>query len=318
MKPLFTLLFLTVAAACLAQQRPNAYFLTNDGRYVSSKDSADFVRVITQPTTDGDMYTITEFYKSGKRKLAGKSTVDDPPKFEGIVISSYENGTRKAVNNYKDGLLLGEQYEFFPNGKPYVVKNYTGNITIPVMREFLITGSYDSLGTALVTDRNGHYKGYDPSFKEINEEGNIKDGKRDGEWKFQDSTSTRVEIYNAGKFVSGTRTNKKGEITKYTVAETPPAFPRGVQAFNGYLAKTIKYPEADRRSSIQGKVIVTFTVEKNGKVTDVEVMRGVSPAIDAEAVRAIENSPPWIPGVQYGEVARAKFTIPVSFSLGHP
>jgi TonB family protein len=317
MKSLFTLFFLTIVTACLAQQVPNAYFLKKDGSYVSTKDSADYVRVISQPVKDGDLYTVTDYYKSGPRKLVGQASVDFPPKFEGVVISSFENGRRKAVNNYKNGILVGDQYEFFPNGKPYTVKNYASAVPAP-FQEFLITANYDSLGTALVTDRNGYYKGYDASFEKIIEQGPIKNGKKDGEWKFSDSIANRVHIYADGKFISGISTNKKGEVKKYTTAETLPMFPGGPQAFSNYLGRNIRYPQGDRLNSVQGKVVVTFTVEKDGKLSDVEVIRGVSPTIDEEAIRVVQNSPAWIPGIQFGEVVRAKYTIPISFSLGYP
>lgn len=314
MKPLFTLILLAIGTVCCAQQ-PNAYFLKNDGSFVSTKDSADYIRVINQPAKDGDLYTITDYYKSGPRKLVAKSPVDFPPRFEGVVVSSFENGRRKAVNNYKNGLMVGDQYEFFPNGKPYAVKNYPNAMPGP-FSEFLITANYDSLGTALVTDKNGYYKGYDDKFEKIIIEGNIKNGKRDGEWKISDTLASRIHIYADGKFISGTSINKNGEIKKYTVEEVLPSFPGGPDAFIKYLSQTITYPQIARRNNVQGRVVLTFTVEKDGKLSDVKVVSSLGPDIDAEAVRVIKNSSKWKPGIQYGEVVRAKYTVPVYFSLG--
>ncbi len=316
MKTLFTFLFLAVATTCFAQKKQNVYFLKNDGRYVDAKDSADFIRIVSEPDSGTQLYNITEFYKSGIRKLAAKSLTIDPPKFEGMSISNYETGNRRSIKNYKNNLLVGEQYEFFPNGKVYIIKSYSGNITPPLnIGQFKITANYDSLGTALVTDGNGYYKGYDKSFKKIVEEGTIKNGEPDGEWKYQDSLGTRVESYTNGKFISGTFTNTLGETTNYTIRETLPEFPGGPQAFSQYLARKIIYPREDREKNIQGAVILTFVVEKDGKLSDIKILRHVSPAIDAEAVRVFKASPTWKPGYQFGKPVRAHFTQSVSFSL---
>jgi TonB family protein len=75
------------------------------------------------------------------------------------------------------------------------------------------------------------------------------------------------------------------------------------------------YPKAARDSSIQGRVIVKFTVEKDGTITDVEVARGVHPALDEEAVRVVSMMPKWKPGTQMGDTVRTKFTLPVFFKI---
>jgi TonB family protein len=102
----------------------------------------------------------------------------------------------------------------------------------------------------------------------------------------------------------------------FTVAETEPSFPGGYPEFYKFLQKEVQYPAVDRENNVQGKVMVTFIVEKDGSLNDVQALRGPSPTIDAEAVRVISISPKWIPGIQNGKPVRVQFTVPVSFSLG--
>ena len=101
----------------------------------------------------------------------------------------------------------------------------------------------------------------------------------------------------------------------YQVVEQMPAFKGGDAALMKYLSENIKYPEAAEKAGEQGRVVVSFTVEKDGAISDVKVARSVTPSLDAEAVRAIKSMPKWSPGKQGGEFVRVKYNVPVTFKL---
>ena len=90
------------------------------------------------------------------------------------------------------------------------------------------------------------------------------------------------------------------EAQIFTVVESMPGFPGGETAMKRYLAENIQYPQMARESGIQGRVFVTFVVEKDGNVTDVRVLRGIGGGCDEEAIRVIKNMPRWDPGKQRG------------------
>ena len=83
-----------------------------------------------------------------------------------------------------------------------------------------------------------------------------------------------------------------------------------------YLRENVKYPIIAQQNGIQGMVLVQFVVECNGSITDVNVIRGVDPSLDKEAVRVVKSMPKWTPGKQNGQAVRVKFTLPVNFKLG--
>lgn len=101
----------------------------------------------------------------------------------------------------------------------------------------------------------------------------------------------------------------------FMVVEEMPEFPGGNAELMKFLAKNIKYPAAAKQNGEQGRVIVSFVVGKDGKLRDVEVKKGISPALDAEAVRVIKAMPTWKPGRQRGMAVDCKYNIPISFSL---
>ena len=94
-----------------------------------------------------------------------------------------------------------------------------------------------------------------------------------------------------------------------------PSFPGGQSALMQYLNSNIKYPVVAQENGVQGRVVVSFVVEKDGSITDVRVVRSVDPSLDREATRVVKSMPHWIPGKQNGSAVRVKYNVPVSFKL---
>ena len=101
----------------------------------------------------------------------------------------------------------------------------------------------------------------------------------------------------------------------YIVVETMPQFPGGPNELMKYLSENTKYPESAKANKIEGRVFVSFVIEKDGSVTNAEVMRGIDKECDAEAVRVVSSMPKWQPGTQNGEAVRCRFTVPFIFKL---
>ncbi len=101
----------------------------------------------------------------------------------------------------------------------------------------------------------------------------------------------------------------------FTVVEKQPEFPGGMSELMKFLAKSIKYPVIAQENGIQGRVVCSFVVNRDGSIVDIQVMRGVDPSLDKEAVRVIGTMPKWKPGEQRGKPVRVRFILPVQFRL---
>jgi protein TonB len=101
----------------------------------------------------------------------------------------------------------------------------------------------------------------------------------------------------------------------FTSVEQVPEFPGGLDKFGNYLSKAIRYPAVARENGTQGRVIVTFVVERDGSLTDIKVTRGIGSGCDEEAVRVLKNSPKWKPGIQNGRPVRVQYSVPIAFTL---
>ena len=142
----------------------------------------------------------------------------------------------------------------------------------------------------------------------------------------EEKVETRIEINtedDASKrqmeaFVPPPPPKPKGEeVTEeiFVVVEEQPEFPGGNTAMMKFLSDNIKYPVIAQENGIQGRVITNFVVERDGSITDVQVVRGVDPSLDKEAIRVIQSMPKWKAGRQRGSAVRVRFTLPVVFRL---
>ncbi len=104
-----------------------------------------------------------------------------------------------------------------------------------------------------------------------------------------------------------------GEVAN--VVEVDPEFPGGMEAFYKYLAENVHYPEQAKKEQLQGRVFVTFVVEKDGSISGAKVLRGIGGGCDEEALRVVNAMPNWTPGKMRGEVVRVNYNLPITFKL---
>lgn len=101
----------------------------------------------------------------------------------------------------------------------------------------------------------------------------------------------------------------------FTVVEQQPEFPGGIAEMYKFLSKNIKYPSAASRANVQGKVFLTFVVNTDGSIQDVQVLKGLGFGTDEEAIRVVKTMPKWKPGKQSGRPVRVKYNLPINFQL---
>ncbi|MBS5613552.1 MAG: energy transducer TonB [Prevotella buccalis] len=161
--------------------------------------------------------------------------------------------------------------------------------------------------------------------------------KKDNEVKPEEELKTQDELMNTKTAIGAIdvkgNDDKGGEVLKlkeavaqpepkpevenkvFDVVEQMPSFPGGPSALMKYLSENVKYPVVAQENGVQGRVVVSFVVEKDGHITDVKVVRSVDPSLDKEAARVVRSMPSWIPGKQNGSAVRVKYNVPVSFKL---
>ena len=129
----------------------------------------------------------------------------------------------------------------------------------------------------------------------------------------EDDANLGVEIQD---YVEVVEEKVEEEAIPFQLVEEKPSFNGGdANTFTKWVMERIVYPEIARENGVQGRVTLQFTVEKDGRVTKVKVLRGVDPQLDKEAVRVVSMSPKWKPGKQRDRAVAVTYTFPVQFAL---
>lgn len=101
----------------------------------------------------------------------------------------------------------------------------------------------------------------------------------------------------------------------FVSVEIEPAFPGGMEAFLNYVQKNYRYPDRAVQAGVKGKIILSFIVERDGSLTDIQIMRDLKFGTGEEAVRLLKTSPRWTPGIQNGREVRVAYTLPIALDL---
>ena len=128
-----------------------------------------------------------------------------------------------------------------------------------------------------------------------------------------------VEVQQEGKEevkVEEDKREEENENVVFKVVETMPSFPGGDAALMKFISDNVRYPAIAQENGIQGRAICQFTVEKDGSITDIQIVRSAGDeTLDKEAKRVIKSMPKWSPGKQRGKAVRVSYTIPINFRL---
>ena len=157
--------------------------------------------------------------------------------------------------------------------------------------------------------------------KDVKEEDEIKldevekSDKAVGAFNVQGNDEVGGEVLKAKDDIKAPEPPKVEEEKVFDVVEQMPSFPGGNTALMKFLNENIHYPVVAQENGVQGRVVVSFVVERDGHITDVQIARSVDPSLDKEAQRVVKSMPKWIPGKQNGSAVRVKFNVPVSFRL---
>jgi TonB family protein len=261
---------------------------------VDNIKDADYVQISMPPDSSSGtkLYSVVQYYMNGKRRLIGNSlTRGVVPKLEGSAIDFFPNGNKKRISTYREGKVVGDAVDYFPNGKIYEVLKFDPTIQFIECR--------DSIGHVLAEKGNGLWEYYDENFNDIIGINIIKRGV---------STDDAHYIPPMGEDIE-----HKGKA--YKPLDTAPSYKGKIKAFNEFVKENIQYPEIDKQKNIKGKVYLNFIVEKDGTLTTVKVIHSISKTIDAEAIRILKLSSPWIPGSVNNAPVRTRFNVPIYFPI---
>lgn len=277
MKTIYT--FLTAALILVA------------AHYASAQSQTEIVLLLD--TKGKEVHSISDafYYEELAYNSSGEGTrtrylIEDSSKVSLYTYSDLFGG------EFKTGVLHGPYYSWYKSGKKQHHANYTDG---------KLSGDYKRW-----------YENGQLNYKMQYREG----VKHDTLIAFYETGEIRrTEVYNSGELLNGKLFDKDGRELDFFPMEQMPEFPGGEMEMMKWVSKNVRYPSRAYRAKAQGMVVVSFVVDKDGTITETEILKSVHPDIDAEAIRVIIQMPKWKPGKQEGEPVRVRYSLPLKFSF---
>jgi antitoxin component YwqK of YwqJK toxin-antitoxin module len=283
---------------------------------LGTEENFKHIRIVKDFTLQKELYEVSFFYRSGKIEMRGTTKNKSWMTYEGPCVYFYENGNRKKIINYFNSQILGKQFEWYENGnvklESEIVLDKKTNNTITK-----IVNYWNSNNEQKVIDGEGEYEEtetYTMANKKpqvIFSKGTIKNFLKEGTWignSPQDKYNF-TEEYTNGKLISGKIVDNEGVETTYTDVEIKPTPVKGMWHFYDFIARNYETPKVE---GLQGKVYVTFIVEKDGNISDIKVIRDIGYGTGAEAIRVLSKYGYWLPGKQRGVPVRVMYSLPIT------
>ncbi|GAB3951104.1 hypothetical protein GCM10028805_30530 [Spirosoma harenae] len=248
----------------------------------------------------------------------------------------YENGKRigTALTYYPNGIVDEKSEEFedrfvntswHPNGQIHYVRTSYKPVSPNPPRPDQIAGMWDKDGNQLVKNGSGKavHQTNVKSRVSLNEtlfteQGAYENGLKQGTWigNYADKSFFYEEYYEKGICQGGKSCIGNADTVRYTTPEKMPEFKGGMTGLGQFLSENLQYPVSAQRAGVQGKVFVSFVVCEDGTLCDYEILKGIRPDVNEEAMRVVKKmSGKWQPGTQRGQNVRVKYNLPINFSL---
>lgn len=313
---LFAVLFLLFPKLCASQVADNDKIIYLDSIWnPTSEENHQYYRIIKDYYSDLKEYKIFEYYKNNSLKTAATMSGKDSGSYIGEKTSYYKNGNKQDITYYNNGRPTGKALSYYESGNLKEEGEYTGNFEI-AGKLYKLNQYWDENNNHLIIDGNGFYS-CGNSIEYI-ETGKYKDGFKDGIFEGKDliKNTSFTEKYENGKFISGTRTFADNTKSEYFEMEAKPFPKKGMQDFYNFIGKNFKYTKESIKNNIQGKIYIRFVIDKDGKITEPIVIKGLGYGLDEEAIRVLSRYENWNPGVQKGVKVRCSYSLPLNILSG--
>lgn len=312
MKPKFLLVFIFFSKFIFGQETNDKIVFLDSLYKETTQDNYYYKRVIKDFAIEKSEYKYLDYYKSDKLKSEKTLSGKDGGYPIGEEIEYYENGNKKSSTLYENKKFNGVHKYWYENGnlmeEGIYINDDSSNKTT-----YKLINYWNKKGTQTIVDGNGFFDDLSDYF---NEKGVYKDGFKDGKWtgKSEKLNFSYEEIYKNGKLISGVSTDNDGTTNEYTELETRPEPKKGITDFYKYIGKNFSYTKQAEKLNIKGQILLSFVIDKEGKIVEIKVLKGLGCGLDEEAIRVLSSYGNWNPAQQRGRKVRCSYTIPIKLN----
>ena len=278
---------------------------------IGTEENYKFIRVVKDFTEEKELYDVAFYYKSGKIERRAITSNKYLMSYEGSCLYFYENGKKKKTENYSGNQILGKQFEWYENG---TIKSESEVIVDEKTKKNItkIVHFWNANNQQKVINGEGEYEELIVLPKDsIFIQGQVKDFRKNGVWKtkYTFNKQTTNEIYKNGIFISGLTIDENGKKYPYNLPSEKPQPRNGMKDFYDFISRNYKTPNV---TGLGGLIYLTFIIEKDGKITDIKVLKDIGFGSGIEAIRVLSQYGYWLPGKERGVPVRVMYSLPIT------
>lgn len=293
-----------------AQSSTDKLIYLDSVRKETTKDNSKYYRIIKEYSSTRDSYEVIDFYNSGKIQMTGKVSDKEYLTRFGEFLYYNEDGTKIWATHYEKSIPIGKHEEWYANGNKKLEGEYLKNEKHKNFQgDLKIENYWHNDGKQLVINGEGYYYQSNISHKC---EGKIKNGMKDGVWTGENQfpAFTFTENYEKGNLISGVSTDSQNNTHEYDEVFTAPKPRKGINHFYKYISKEMNIPK--EAENISGKMLLTFVIEYDGSVNELNVLKSLGELLDNEGIRIIKSYPDWKSGFSRGIPTKFLYSIPIN------
>jgi TonB family protein len=272
------------------------------------KEEAYFYRNTNEINKEGASGIITDYYINGEMYRKGRFINGQK---DGEFTYYHENGVLEAQGRFDSNEKVGEWEYYYEDQSPRQIVFFED-------KQLFVYKYWDAQGRLKVDEGNGKYEAYNQYISvELKETGKFVDYKKDGLWKgfTQDGRLYYEEVYKEGELIEAHSFNGEGDTITYQQRLEKAEPGEGLNAFYQFVGKNMEYPLYARRNNIQGKVLVKFTIDKEGNLIEAKAISSPNHYLSEEAERVVNQYDKWKAGKEMGKAVKMYFILPITFSL---
>jgi len=306
------LFFLLISKMVFGQEMSAIKYLDSLGK-PATKETFFKYEVFKKENLEQEKYVLQTFDKENHLIQSYSYSDAEAKKLNGESITYYKNGNKRSLITYDNGKPIGVFFKWYENGNPKEESFYLG-VTWASAKHQKMINYWNEKGEKTVTNGNGFLESKDDY---LTEKGSYKNGFKDGKWTGNSlkNTFSYEETYTEGELVSGVSFESDGTKNEYTSLELRPEPIKGMEHFYKYISKNFKAPKSAYKNKIQGKIIVGFVVDKEGKIIEPKILKSLGTELDNEAINVLTSYENWKPALQKGRKVRCSFSIPIQLDF---
>lgn len=313
MKTKFILSLFLFYKVLFAQEATDKIFYSDSLHQNATADNYYIKTIVKDYSLDKPEYKYIEYYKSGSLKSEKTLSGKDGGFPIGEEINYYENGNKKSTSFYENKKQSGKFSTWYENGQLKEEGKYNPD-KFDTKEHYLVETIWDEKGAKMVENGNGQYVS---NTKTLQEKGEYKNGMKDGIWTIISTGKTcnsYVDEYKDGEFIYGYSIDKNGIKKEYTAIERRPMPKKGLKDFYQYIGSHFNYTKESMKNKISGRLLLSFVIDKDGKIIDPKIIKGLGFGLDEEAIRVVTSYENWNPGEQRGITVRCLYNLPLTLN----